>query len=906
MKQYYCFLERFNNYFNRKIIKYDSLLEYQNNSKSFFIPQDIHGAMTPFDFNPNDNVMTEIIVNDVPFSPDYFLLLDSNQNIVQRWFVLEEKRNRQGQWLYTLRRDVVSDNLETLDNAPIFVEKGMLPQDDAFIVNSEGMNLNQIKKDEKILKDKSETGWLVGYIAKNKGGSDINVQASSEDIPFPYITLEQIEEDLSLPDGVLSNLVNFNDDQTVPAYFSVNVNIDMYFRQTIGGNILWTAVQERFSSDFETNLRKALGPTAQSSQPSVLGLNGTINWNTLLTPISDIIQTYKSGLMSALPSIFGRSYYFTDKNLEDLKKYEGSIIRYNGKFYNFYIKEGSSHVTRTNNVDGSLYTALNSITADIKDLSPLFYEGTNDNKYYEINTNEKTVYIQLQFLSDSQTVPEIDLQISSGRAVTQDQEYDIIAIPLNCGVLTTEEFKTDETYARRIISAIALELDASLYDMQLLPYCPVPSLIDTENHIDASGLSEHIDYDLITKNFSNQKIETVSNGSITFNQVGMMYTDANVSVTLPISPTQTPYISEIKPVGIQAYLVTNITYTITGAVVDIAFDLRLPQPVRPSSIALEIYYVNDNETTKCGIMFYVQKSSFSFNIEGLNIVETDKKVLSNCYMWRLVSPNYQGAFEFNVAKNGGTVSSFNIFCTYKPYTPFIKVAPNFDYLYGKEFKDNRGLICAGDFSLPRITSAWESYELQNKNYQNIFNREIQHLDFMQSIEMRNQLVSGAVGIVADTAKGAGAGAYVGGAIGGAIGGVLGGATSAIGYGIDVDTLARTQRENKQLAIDKFNYQLGNIKALPYTLTKVGSFDIISKIFPFVETYCCSDEELTAFRNKIRYDSMTVMRIGTLSEFKNFNGELNYFKGSLIRNDEIADDPHTLNAIYEELLKGVYI
>lgn len=49
-----------------------------------------------------------------------------------------------------------------------------------------------------------------------------------------------------------------------------------------------------------------------------------------------------------------------------------------------------------------------------------------------------------------------------------------------------------------------------------------------------------------------------------------------------------------------------------------------------------------------------------------------------------------------------------------------------------------------------------------------------------------------------------------------------------------------------------------------------------------------------------------MRIGTLREFANFNNELNYFKGSLIRNDEIADDTHILNNIYEELLKGVYI
>jgi hypothetical protein len=181
------------------------------------------------------------------------------------------------------------------------------------------------------------------------------------------------------------------------------------------------------------------------------------------------------------------------------------------------------------------------------------------------------------------------------------------------------------------------------------------------------------------------------------------------------------------------------------------------------------------------------------------------------------------------------------------------------------------------------------------------------MDFNYSIESRNAIVSGIAGALSDTAKGAGAGAIIGGGVAGAVaGGVIGGITSAVGAGIDVDTLARRYREEKQLAIDKFNYQLGNIKALPYTLTKIGSFDVSSKIFPFIEYYTCSGQERTAFENKIKYESMTVMRIGTLAEFMNFNGEANYFKGILIRNDTIADDPHTLNAIYEEFLKGVYI
>ena len=146
-KQHYCFLERFNNYFNRKLIKYDALEDYETNSQSSFIPIDDNGRMLPFDFNPNDNITTEIIVNDVPFDPDYFLLLDADENIVSRWFVLEQKRNRKGQWLYFLRRDVLADSLEQLKSAPIYVEKGIIKDfSSPLLTNNEDLRVNQIKK----------------------------------------------------------------------------------------------------------------------------------------------------------------------------------------------------------------------------------------------------------------------------------------------------------------------------------------------------------------------------------------------------------------------------------------------------------------------------------------------------------------------------------------------------------------------------------------------------------------------------------------------------------------------------------------------------------------------------------------------------------------------------------------
>lgn len=134
-------------------------------------------------------------------------------------------------------------------------------------------------------------------------------------------------------------------------------------------------------------------------------------------------------------------------------------------------------------------------------------------------------------------------------------------------------------------------------------------------------------------------------------------------------------------------------------------------------------------------------------------------------------------------------------------------------------------------------------------------------------------------------------------------GAIAGAASLAGGIADTVTLAQQQKESRQLSIDKFSYQLGNIQALPYTISKVGTFDINSKVFPFLEFYDCTDQELEAFENKIKYESMTVMRIGTLEEFK--KTDMSYIKGSLIRLDGIGGDTRLLNDIYSELYKGVF-
>ena len=913
MKRCYCFLERFNNYFNRKIIKYESVSDYESHAKDSFIPYNQDGSMTHFDFNPNDNVTTEIIANDVPFDPDYFLLLDSDGNIVQRWFILEQKRNRQGQWLYDLKRDVIADNLENLWNAPIFVEKGMLNESDPFIVNSEGMSLNQIKKSETFLKDKSETAWIVGYMARNIGGSDINIQVDEESMVINYKTLAEIASYVGTDESTLTSLINFDGLVSITSYFTDSIRMHYWLFNDFSGPIdRYAPCHFNFNSEFTDGTYRD-DADSWFVQHCLLAADRELTLDEESKTahyFRDAVITNKNTWVNNIASIFNRTYYFTNNQLAKIKSFNGVYVKYNGEYYRFLVNERGYKNTLEEDVPNYdiCVSATVSTTIATAAANGINLVSNVGEVLKELEITDKEVIISMELMTDSPTVPQVSTKISSSRKITSDQEYDIFAIPLNINYFNgVQPLPVVEEYSRKIAAAIALEEDAKVYDLQLLPYCPLPSLLSNNNEIDISNLTEDEDFNYIKKNTSATTNQQASADDFTFtDQGGGVYegTGSKYLSAMPLGKTAVIDSIEVYDVATGA-TVTDVSYTIAGNIVNITLNYNSDTAPDSSSFKMNIYY-HWNSDVVVGLIFYVPFATFTTIINQQININKSKKVLSNCYMHRIVSPNYQGSFEFNIAKNGGKVSSFNVFCTYKPYTPIIKVAPNFEWLYGLEYQDNRGLLCGGDFSLPRVSDAWVNYQLNNKNYQNIFNRDIQHLDFMQSIEMRNQLVSGAVGIVSDAAKGAAAGAMVGGGWGAVGGAVLGGATSAIGYGIDIDTMARTHRENRQLAIDKFNYKLGNVKALPYTLTKVGSFDAISKIFPFIEEYSCSDEELRAFENKIKYESMTVMRIGTLNEFANFNSELNYFKGSLIRNDEIADDPHILNAIYEEFLKGVYI
>ena len=788
-KQHYCFLERFNNYFNRKIIMFNSLEDYENNSKSFFIPSNADEIPTSFDFNPDDNVRTEVINNDVPFDPDYFLLLDEEMEIVQRWFVIEQKRTRNGQWIYSLKRDVVADYFDTLRFAPIYVEKGHLEDNDPMILNDEGLRFNQIKKSETLLKDSSNTPWVIGYFENSASAS--NVTGSQQTAPSEYTTLSDIATAIggNMTETDLISAINgeiqfSNNDQfkVVFGYFlegGSNRRVEIFGDSNLNfGN--WT-------DNFVFAWSHLVGSVVDSAFVNIEDTKNYLNANkaTLLTQIANLDNNIK---------------YFNNSQFIELNKYNGKVILYGGKYYKITINSNNTYSKDiTAPVTNAFFASLQSAGG--------WRNQSADAEYYLIY-NTVGVSISLEQVATDQ----LKMNLSATHNILQDAPYSMFAIPLNSVTWSDGGGYVQGVGGNSIldiVNALTIALGSKLYDLQLLPYAPLNLDIDWW---DTDEWVEHYDYDKILKS---------------------------------------------------------------------------------------------NDDSLASIIFYPKVSNFNFNI-GANLqLKTSMKIDSQCRFYRLCSPNYNGVFEFNLAKNGGSIKFFNIACTYKPYNPFIRIAPQFNLLYGSNYGDNRGLILGGDFSLPIMTEQWINYQINNKNYASIFARDIQNLEFTQKQEAIIEGVQAVTGTVTGTVGGAVGGLVTTGSPYGAIAGAVAGFGTSLAGGVaDVAMGSERRAEQKDYMRDRFYYSLANIKALPDSIAKNSSFTINNKLYPFLEFYDCTEQEEEALINKIEYDGMTVNRIGNIEQFK--KDTPHYFKGQLIRNDEIADDLHMLNAIYEELLKGVYI
>lgn len=793
------YLLKYNNYYNRIVKKEDTLGAY--------LTQDyLLDTFENVNFVAADGVNTTLTVNHVGPNPDYVVIADGN-DIESRWFVIESDLIRGGQYSLTLHRDVIVDSYDLVVNAPCFIEKATLSNNDPFIFNGEDMTFNQIKQAETPLKDETGCAWVVGYIPKDSftgeestrtvktdfilaDSADIVVENIDQWEYYPYITQKfksYYSEDpifvgrAAMMNGTVRMWTQWGSQGT-----SLNLTTAIYnrfYELVKNGGIVTTDLTLNNMADVGVwGIDAARAKAAQNWAGAHRGI--------LQSNLTTTLGLHTAAQTSTFLGLNSKTIYDSTAN----------------KYYRIRI-EGSP-VRKTQNVTTDMPKLFNTMSSTlvrdcgdydiggvVKNIQITGTAGTTSFAF-EANYTEYSIYLDQYTISAN-----VVISTPENRYHLEDQPYDMFCMPYSDSLKIYQNGVELTTASSSLAINLATQIGAStgsgnVYDIQLLPYCPVRYCIMDDNTFDVKGSK----FDLIK--------------------------------------------------------------------------------------------TSDGKTV--GVLLWATKSSFTLNIYR-NIATINPKIENLVDKWRLCSPNFNGQFEFSPAMNGG-VDYFNVDCTYKPFNPYIHVNPNFKKMYGKDFNDARGLICGGDFSLPQVSNAWADYQLNNKNYENIFNREIQNLQIQQKYQR--------IGDIASAVGGAVVGGGAGGLAGGVPGMVAGGIGSLAAGAIDIGINEKLRAEAMDYKRDMFGMQMGNIQALPTNITKTTAFTYNNKLFPILEYYTCTIEERNALLDKLRYNGMTVGRIGKIADYL-ANASDQYIKGRIIRIEGVSDDFHYYKAISDEIYKGAF-
>lgn len=851
---------RFNNYFNRKI-KYisedtgrETLDEYINSADVIFgAEEDIicRHFVTNINFNPSDGITTTQVLDwNQHWMPDYLVCYSGTYNearIQSRWFITKMVRLRKDRYTCYLKRDTVSDNYSSFKNATAFIDKGYVDIGNDLFLNKEPITANQIKIRESLITDVEDTGnsskfnstipWVVGYVA-NKW--DTNQGPENEiEIKVPGSTFDWNGWD-NFP---LKNFIR-NEGTVNLVYLN-----DITAKLRLGTGFLGGDGWEGYYKDIEYNV---FG--------EYLSKSGDVQYHKKVNgdEMGNVYSVYSYFDYSFL--FFGSykadSSYIPQLDISRLNKTKVSAAIMNSGF---------------SGTDG--LTSVKPVTGIVKD-------GAN---YYQVSVEEVTATKTsamseevVNLFMDACTVKNNKDKFAktTSKSVYQvGNYYKVVVTKITDGVIANHTFTCD--------MSTAFPLNDAPYKM----FC-FPLLAKTNQTV-------------VTKGYSNGELTTgiKLNRDAILQLMGGLITGLGSNLydiqILPYCPIRGGDLVQYPIIG-----VTNLS--ITGS-----------NNVHTSVIK--------NGEQVVGHLFWSAKSTFSFvntyyynPIDYSNPLKT--KRLATTQFARLISPNQANTFEFGIVQNNGIVK-LEIDCQYKPFSPHIHIKPVFSRLYGKNWTNNsaiinsvdtRGLICGGDFSFPQTTNQWVQYELENKNYQLQFSREIDTLELNQRWAEKGAIINGITGAIGGTGKGAAVGAVVGGgpkAL--AAGATLGAAAGVIDAVYNYEEVKTLGRDAIDLKEDLYNYNLENIQARPNNLTNIGALSPDFRYFPYLEIYDCTQAEAEAIENKFKYEGFTLGVVGTVNDYIGTPQTTNFIRGALTRIDNSVS-PNEAQDIANELARGLYI
>lgn len=598
-----------------------------------------------------------------------------------RWFVLESERTRNGQYRIALKRDVLADHLNQILNAPCFVEKGNITDiNDPLLYNNESMTYNQIKKEEYALKDNSGTAWIVGYMAKNRANTPENVStqiAIIDGVPVEYYD----EEDLPFsvdPDSGTSTYVYENNKVGILLPFS-----------SLGPGGGWNlfAITQGFKSLGNVNL-------SCDYHAGTLGRSGsTVNDNDALT---DLNNWGYDKFTDALATAYNVKY--NDTNIFSITPI-GSSTNVNVYSKKYLISSGNPADSGfdTNKVgtyvDFQATSVADSALSAIKTLvngyiandgyGPAAFDVNNyADKYVKIGSN----YYRMSFNSTGNYRTDVFVPSAANNAFPT-----IAAVGSN-------------TAARHIKS----DLSTPMTNLLTAYANNNSSLISTTTYLKpaAQAIAISKEYSVVLSRISTETLEvTLNTGKrITYDCPANIFAIPYGSFKFKTADDSDVFTTQ-KEEGLA--LARAIAQKLGSSV---CYDLQLV-PYVPSQIIRDLMANSDTltltdletanydvatrtalgVTSTCSFVLYPSSCKGTFDItQAINKYydqtyssALNAKISNETQLCRLVSPNFNGMFEFSLAKNNG-VSKFNVDYTYKPILPYIHVNPDFKFIYGQD------------------------------------------------------------------------------------------------------------------------------------------------------------------------------------------------------------------------------
>lgn len=855
------YLYKFNEYSNRIVKKYTTINDYLTASATY-------DTQTAANFCELDGVLrpeyTYRRTSTLIGTPNYAILTEGN-DIISRWYITDAVNINKNTFKLTLKRDSVADYLDDILSAPTYIEKGTLSINDPFIYNSEAMQFNQIKTSETLLKDRTSCPWIVGFMAQKQpdGTTDpITTQIATNMMGQPDVTYNSMA---NYPYwAYMGNPYEGNTNyykaasNSGSAYTCLTIYINAYDSTGITGRTSTEFYTYYYTPNNGWSYETGKG---QNSSPTQFTTAYRCNYDVQATLFRKIYRA-----IAADPNIteLARNYatlYGSDIHTEaqgnTFESEAGKIVKTNGSATQpttgTAYPAGLYSLSVPYSAYGSIYGTLSHLENDFGDWD---YASTL------VNTSSQLHQAILNILAANASTWGLEYMgnYTTAGIVQEGKLYLVDATSTSASQITFSFGGTEKG------------LGDAPYRMFALPY--------NDNTVKWKFGSSDANVIVSNKNINMSVAQGISK---TFS--GTWLYDLQLVPFCPFVKSDRVSVNNNNEVIIDIQNLTqNIDYT----------------------------SINYNGSQMSYIIWceYSQINDYHINY-NIPVATTaiDKKINNQCNVYRLSSPTYNSIFEFNAEKNGG-VTYFDVDLVYKPYDSYIHINPNFGMLYGQDFNDARGLVFTGPFSLPQTTSAWMQYKLNNMNYQNSFDRQIENMEVMHDYDIKEQGIKSAMNAVSSTVGGVIAGLKTGGVAGAVAGGTIGAAVSTANYAVNYQLSQARYGETIDYTQDQFNYSLQNIKAQAQALSKVSSFTPNNKVFPILEYYTCTGTEKEAFREKLRYNGMTVGKIDTIQNFYSFvfpseDSDKRYTKGKVIRLN-ISEDSHIVEDIKEEINKGVFI